>query len=206
MPSISIPSKQRISIDPYTSKLFDFDNRSSRVYLSRTINNLLRVFGTDIVIDGLNVSCRYINDPDVGIMTPDYSEKIIINITSGKCIIDTTLIEIDEDTVLDIEVSSLDDAGKLLLFLSYKYSESIYENQAGFKLIYLDKTAKTTTPKIDSSMDRLLLSVLTFNKAANMIQVQDTLTSINIADKSFEVRPYDNFKKAAKQYVRNLFS
>lgn len=207
MTNTVIPNKQKISIDPYTGKLFDFDTVSSRVYLSRTINNLLRVFGTDIILTGLTIKdLTYNNDPD-----PDepssFVESTSIKINSGKCIIDTTLIEFEEDIIIpNIELSSYDDAGYLLLFLSFKYSESIYENQAKFKVIYLDSSKRITSPSLDSSSDRILLAVLKFNKSNNTImKTGDTSITINSRYR-YDVFPYNEFKKAAEHYVKALFS
>lgn len=201
------PNKQKISIDPYTGKLFDFDTVSSRVYLSRTINNLLRVFGTDIVLKGLDIKeLKYNADPAPDEST-DSVESISITLNLGKCIIDTTLIEFEEDIIIPkVEISSFDDDGYLLLFISFKYSESIYENQAKFKLIYLDATKRATSPIIDPTADRILLAVFKFNKEANTIK-QTTDTSITINKKyHYEVYPYNDFKKAAEHYVKTLFS
>jgi len=207
MTNTVIPNKQKISIDPYTGKLFDFDTVSSRVYLSRTINNLLRVFGTDIILTGLTIKdLTYNNDPD-----PDepssFVESTSIKINSGKCIIDTTLIEFEEDIIIpNIELSSYDDAGYLLLFLSFKYSESIYENQAKFKVIYLDSSKRITSPSLDSSSDRILLAVLKFNKSNNTImKTGDTSITIN-SKYHYDVFPYNEFKKATEHYVKALFS
>jgi len=206
MTSLVTP-KQKISIDPYVGKLFDFDTSSSRVYLSRTINNLLRVFGSDIVLKGLNIKeLIYNNDPSLD-ESSDFVESISMKLSLGKCIIDTTLIEFEEDIIIPkFEVSSFDDKGYLLLFISFKYSESIYENQAKIKLIYLDETKRSTSPTIDPASDRILLSILKFNKSSNSIEeTADSNIMIN-RKYHYDVYPYNDFKKAAEHYIKTLFS
>jgi len=204
---ISTPPKQRISIDPYTGKLFDFDSISSRVYLSRTINNLLRVFGTDIILNGLKIkSISYNVDPDIDDTDVDALESFSLKINPGKCIIDTTLIEIEEESSIDnYEISHLNDIGYLLLFLSFRYSESVYENQAKFKLLWLDSTKRLTNPVIDPSIDRILISILEYNKITNTVK-EVAESSITIGKLKYDVYPYNNFKKAAELYTKNLFS
>jgi hypothetical protein len=197
MPSIVTPSNQQLSIDPYSGKLFDFDNSSSRVYLSRTVNNLLRVFGTDVILDQLFIENINYNAE---------TETVSLVISPGKCIIDTTLIEFPSQTNVDLDVSGYDQEGSLLLFLSFRYAESIYENLAKFKLLYLDPYNKHTYPeKLETNTERILLAKFTFDKDTNTI-ITSKEKIVSIGSKTFEVYPMSNITKSVRNYVNLLFN
>lgn len=197
MPSITTPTTQKLSIDPYTSKLFDFDNASSRVYLARSINNLLRTFGTDVVLENLYITS----------MSYDLeSEEVRIVIAPGKCIIDTTLIEFLEPTELAINVAGYDPAGSLLLFVSFRFTESVHENKAVFKLIYTNPTNKFTHPEqIETNMDRICLAQFKFNPDNQTVD-QATNKTITVGSIYYEVYPLNNIAKSVRDYVKVLFS
>ena len=129
MTSIVTPSNQEISIDPYSGKLFDFDNASSRIYLSRSINNLLKTFGDDVIIEGLEIT---------DLAYASQTESVSFTITPGKCIIDTTLIEFPTASNLSINLSGYDDTGRLLVFTTFRFTETVHNNVSKFKIFYLD--------------------------------------------------------------------
>ena len=54
--SFTYATGQQIHIDPYNGRLFDFNKHQSRVYLGRSINQLLNVFGDNCIIDGLKIT------------------------------------------------------------------------------------------------------------------------------------------------------
>lgn len=197
MTSITTPSNQKVSVDPYSSKLFDFDNVSSKIYLARSINNLLNVFGHDVILDGITPT---------NLLYDSNTETVSITIPSGRCIIDTTLIEFPESTNLDLNCSGFDDNGSLLVFVSFKFTESTHNNTAKFKLLYLDTSNRYTYPdQIENNLDRIILAQLKFNKANNTVSLLD-VDNITIASKSFPIYPLTNIVDSAKLFVRQLFN
>lgn len=197
MTSIVTPSNQTISIDPYSGKLFDFDNASSRIYLSRAINNLLRTFGTDVVLEGLNIT---------NLSYDSVSETVTFKVSPGKCIIDTTLIEYPTESDLSINVSGYDDLGVLLVIMSYRYSETIHNNVSKFKVLYLDPTERYTYPtQIELNTERIILKILKFNKVSNIVNISN-INNLSIGSKTFEVYPLTNIAKSSKAFISNLFN
>ena len=197
MPSIVTPAKQQLSVDPYTSKLFDFDNSSSRVYLSRTINNLLRAFGTDVIIENLFIRDLLYNPDD---------EVVSLTVTSGKCIIDTTLIEFITDTDISINTSGYDSNGSLLLFISFRFAESIYENLAKIKLVYIDPTNRFAYPEpIEFNSERICLAKFNFDKELNTI-TKSKDAHVTVGNKQYEIYPLNNMVKSVRDYVNLLFN
>lgn len=125
--------KQEIYIDPYNSKIFDFNNVNSRVYLSRTINNLLKTFGDNCILDGLKV------------IFLDNNDNILkFKITKGKLIIDTTLVEITEDFILEYDYSNINiNNGYFVILASYNFLMSIFNNDVSFRIIFVNNKNKT---------------------------------------------------------------
>jgi uncharacterized protein (DUF2345 family) len=131
--------------------------QDSRIYLSRQVNNILQVFGSNVKISGLNIIIN--NDAKL------INNKIAsFTISPGKCIVDTTLHIFPTATTLELDVSSYDPSGYLVIVVSYKYTESLQQNRPIFKLLYvthdgLDQSPDTWSPNRDS----LILGVFKFN-------------------------------------------
>lgn len=195
MTSITTPSNQKVSIDPYSSKLFDFDNVSSKIYLARSINNLLNVFGQDVVIDGLMpIDLSYIND------------VLSITVLPGKCIIDTTLIEFPDPITITINCSNFNDSGSILLLINFKFTESVHSNTAKIKLVYIDSTYTVTYPEqLETNMDRIILSQIQFNKVTGIANILNN-QSITIQSKTFQIYPLTNIAISARKFVNHLFN
>jgi hypothetical protein len=197
MTSIVTPSNQEISIDPYSGKLFDFDNASSRVYLSRSINNLLKTFGDDVIINGLEV---------IDLAYNSETETVSFTLNPGKCIIDTTLIEFPTESDLSINVSGYDDTGSLLVFTTFRFTETVHNNVSKFKIFYLDPTNRFTYPaQLERQNDRILLANLKFDKTLNTVELL-TNSTITINNELIEIYPLTNIIKSARTFIINLFN
>jgi hypothetical protein len=193
MTSTVTPSEQIISIDPVTGKLFDFDTSSSRYYFSRTMNNLLRVFGTDVIIDGLNITNLNYNKT---------TNIISLTITSGKLVIDTTLLEFPTSNNLDIAVGVGNNSiAHILVFANYRFSETLYENKCKFKLVYMTAD-HIVNPIIEANSDRVLLQVLNYDTSLAKVTINTELTSLVLSGKTYEVRPLPNIQKSLQDYIR----
>ena len=197
MTSTVTPSNQIISIDPYSGKLFDFDNISSRVYLSRMINNLLTAFGRDVILSDLEIKNLAYNAN---------TETISFKISAGKCMIDTTLIEYPTESDLSVNVSGYDPLGTLLVVISFRYSETVHNNVSKFKVFYLDPTGRYTYPaQIERSSERIILATLKFDKDLNTATLLTDKT-ITVDNEVIEIYPLTNIIRSSRTFVINLFN
>jgi hypothetical protein len=131
--------------------------QDSRVYLSRQVNNILQVFGSNVKISGLDI-------------TINNNNKLINNkiasftISPGKCIVDTTLHLFPTATTLELDVSPYDSSGYLMIVVSYKYIETLQQNRPVFKLLYVTSDGLDQLPDAWSpNKDGLILGVFKFN-------------------------------------------
>jgi hypothetical protein len=147
----------KIFISPYSQSLFDIGVQDSRVYLSRQVNSILQVFGSNVKISGLNIIIN--NDAKL------INNKIAsFTISPGKCIIDTTLHLFPTATTLELDVSSYDPSGYLVVLVSYNYTETLQQNRPIFKLLYVTHDGLDQLPDAWSpNKDNLILGVFKFN-------------------------------------------
>jgi hypothetical protein len=156
--------------------------QDSRVYLSRQVNNILQVFGSNVKISGLDI-------------TINNNNKLINNkiasftISPGKCIVDTTLHLFPTSTTLELDVSPYDPSGYLVIVVSYKYIESLQQNRPIFKLLYVTHDGLDQLPDAWSpNRDNLIIGVFKFNNQSpyditaydgNIISVNNNTYTIN---------------------------
>jgi hypothetical protein len=203
MPNTITPSDQKQFLDPYQARLFSFDNVNSRVYLTKEINSLLNTLGSDIIIYGL-IPENFNYDINTHIVTFD--------IPPGKCIIDSTLIEITEMVQLEINVNTFDQNGYLIISLAYQYLQTVYANNVRAKVSYLDTGNNITFPETwYQNIDRLLLDVLVFDKTAHTVSSitnRDPLlppTQIDIEGNIYNVADVANHIKDNLHQLREVF-
>jgi hypothetical protein len=149
--------------------------QDSRVYLSRQVNNILQIFGSNVKISGLDI-------------TINNNNKLINNkiasftISPGKCIVDTTLHIFPTATTLELDVSPYDPSGYLVIVVSYKYIESLQQNRPIFKLLYVTSDGLDQLPDAWSpNRDNLILGVFKFNNQSlyDIIAYDGNIISIN---------------------------
>lgn len=187
------PTGQVIHLDPFSGKLFDFNTVNSRVYLARSINSLLNAFGKNVIIEGLTVSSATLSSNNIA----------TIIISSGRAVIDETLVEFPSSTTIDLDVTSLSDAtGNLLIVsLNFQYISTIFSNLAKIILRHKDPTGNILSQPW-TEQDRIVLAAFTFTKSPPAI-TQNNIPAINVLphptvtinDTSFEVYPYNNIVK-----------
>jgi hypothetical protein len=198
------PLEQEILINPYSNKLFDFDTHSSKVYISRSVNNLLKSIGEDCVLDGLHSYAEYNPDTDV----------ITISVDHGKAIVDSTLVEITSpktDNVLSIDVTPFTDTGSIILTLSYRFLNTLYSNLSKLKLFYVSSNGIDTIPDdFQVDFDRVILAKFTFNKTLKTVtQVPSRLMRpalMQIRGKQFFVYPRSEILLNSFEEIVNLFA
>jgi hypothetical protein len=149
--------------------------QDSRVYLSRQVNSILQVFGSNVKISGLNITIN--NDSKL------INNKIAsFTISPGKCIVDTTLHLFPTATTLELDVSSYDPSGYLVIVVSYNYTETLQQNRPIFKLLYVTSDGLDQLPDAwSSNKDNLILGVFKFNNHSpyNIELYHDNTISIN---------------------------
>jgi len=105
MSRLTTPKQTRYN-DPYEQQLFQFDIEDTRLYLTRISNFLLRSIAIDGVIKGLEIVNKTITD-----------NIISFTLSPGLLIQDSTLIEVNEVSILDIDVSGLDACNGYLIII-----------------------------------------------------------------------------------------
>jgi hypothetical protein len=156
--------------------------QDSRVYLSRQVNNILQVFGSNVKISGLDITINNNNNL--------INNKIAsFTISPGKCIVDTTLHVFPTATTLELDISPYDPSGYLVIVVSYKYIESLQQNRPIFKLLYVTQDGLDQLPDAWSpNRDNLIIGVFKFNNQSpyditaydgNIISVNNNTYTIN---------------------------
>jgi hypothetical protein len=182
--------------------------QDSRVYLSRQVNSILQVFGSNVKISGLNIT---INNNNTLI-----NNKIAsFTISPGKCIVDTTLHLFPTATTLELDVSSYDPSGYLVVLVSYSYTETLQQNRPIFKLLYVTSDGLDQLPEEWSpNRDNLILGVFKFNNHSpynielyhdNTISVNNNTYTINPTSDTIRYQHYLGSSDSEPDYNRCLF-
>lgn len=151
--SIVIPTNQSTHIDPYSSYLFDMGVQDSRVYLSRQVNYLLKSFGDDCVLSGMDVFYTW------------SGSLAKFDVYPGKCIVDTTLHIFRSTSSLELDLAPYDDSGYVVVSVSYKYIQTMHSNRPYFKVSYVSSDGQIQLPHSWSvPRDRLVLAIFKFKK------------------------------------------
>lgn len=176
MPSSSqYTPQQKIYIDPFDGKLFDFDTTSSKLYLAQSINNLLRAYGNNFIIEGFGIKNLEL---DINLNLHQYI--VHLQISSGRAIIDNTYIEILENTYLTFDVSDLLDTGFLVLSINYNYLHTPYVNRTKLQLNYFNELGNSNS-NFFTETNRIIINKITFNKLNDKI----SKTNIDLFNKKF---------------------
>ncbi len=202
MPTPSItPLEQETLINPYSNKIFDFDTSSSNVYISGSVNNLLRAIGEDCVIDGLTVNVSLVDS------------LFTVRVNPGKAICDCTLVEItspSSSNILTLDLSPFDETGYLILTLSYKFLNSPHSNLAKFRLFYVSSNNMDTVPEFQPDYDRIVLAKFLFYKITNTFTQTESLlhklSSVIIKNKRFIIYPRTKLLINSFEEIKNLFT
>lgn len=206
--SVSYAAGQQIYIDPYNGKLFDFNSHQSRVYLGRSINQLLNVFGDNCIIDGLKINHVTLED-----------NKLLCAISPGKVIIDTTLIEFPTEIILETDVSTVDGtSGFFIVSIAYSFLQDTYENKAKFRLSFV-KTIEQEVPQefvtvgycpdFYPELDKIVLTIIDINKLNSTVSYVPsyyTNTQLLIINGvTYKVFPSDSITKSVIKAIQEIF-
>jgi hypothetical protein len=195
--SVVYATGQQIHIDPYNGKLFDFNSKQSRVYLGRSINQLLNVFGDNCIIDGLKIVSVELEN-----------NRLMINISPGKVIIDTTLIEFPNYTLLESDISIVDAfSGFFVVSIGFNYLHDNYENKAKFTLAFVNHAGQSTD--FYTELEKIVLTKIYVNKeksTANYTYSYYTNSEVvTINNRSYKIFPPDNITKNLIRSIQEIF-
>jgi hypothetical protein len=190
-----IPTNQNTSINHSENRVFDFNNVNSRFYLGQTANNVLRVFGGDCVIDGLEVLSYSIN-----------GNILSFTVSKGTAIIDGTQIDFQTDNTITLDTTGLDhSSGYIVLSISFVYLFVSKQNEAKLHCTYI--TNDNIAPDYSWYVDRNHLVLDKFNYNTS----EQTLTKVanpefdplilTIHGKEYEVRKRSVIEKRVKRLV-----
>jgi len=204
MPNTVIPNNQEILINPYSNKIFDFDTQSSKVYVSRSVNGLLRAIGNDCILEGLECVEAVINT----------NNEFIVKVTPGRAICDSTLVEITShknSNELSMDLSSLDNSGYLVVMLSYTFLNSPHPNFSKLRLFYVNSNGRSTSPdEFEPTYDRLVLAQYHFDKTNRVLtQTASTINSlpqITIRSINYTIRPRTSLLINSYEEIKNVFT
>ena len=207
------PQEQSIFINSSQGHIFDFNTPSSRVYLGKAVNSLLRVFGNNVIINGFRV------------LNYEYSVDniITVEISSGECILDYTLIKYPNSVTLSIDVSGFEN-GVIIPNIFYNYSEIQQKNQSSIQLSHAVKLIDNINPNDYPPISEyhvptshwyseyciLILALLEFNKdEKSLFKRQIPILQrekIKLYDDIYTVYPFDNISNRILYYLNDTFN
>ena len=189
------PQQTRFN-DPFSQTLFQFNLPHSNLYLSNPLNSLSRIFGDNIILNGLELDSASISEDNI----------VTVTITKGFCIVDHIFHELLDSVTLSLDVSGYDDQnGKLAVFANYQFLQTPEVNPLRFKLCYVSNDGSTVRPIPLSNSDKILVTSFTFDLTNHTIT--ESTDSITINGKTFLYRGYDpNTTIGIGQFLQNTFS
>jgi len=155
---------------------------NSRYYLIESIQQVVDSIGSNCVLFGLDVVEHSLSN-----------HQLVINLSGGKVICDSTLIDFPNPLVLPLDLGTLPIQGRLILSVNYRYLRTSRPNLAAFSLKYLDNSNRCT--EWFPETDKIILSVIYYNKSNDFIY-HETSTILDqkyiiINDVSYEMRPFN---------------
>jgi hypothetical protein len=197
MATTNTPTNQILHNTPYSQTLLHENTVDSKVYISRRVNQLLKAIGNDLVLKGLEL----VQDPVINGLTVSFT------LSTGLIIQDSTLIEINEQVTLDINVSPYDSTeGYLIIYTEFQHMDSINENPIKLKLSYVkaDGTALVGTNSWNSSINRIILYRFSFVKTTNaLVSVTQEESNFTLIGKEYNLKGHEDFTNYAFRIIND---
>jgi hypothetical protein len=195
MSTFYVPTNQVLNNTPYSQILLHENTEDSRVYISRHVNRLLKAIGDDLVLEGLEL----VQDPTITGTVVNFS------LTPGLLIQDLTLIEINEQVELSIDVSPFDpDNGYIIIYTDFHHLDSSGENYLTFKVSYVlaDGTELVAANPWNSSRNRIILNRFSFVTTTNVINsVTEVFSNFTLIGSTYNLRGNTNFTNYAFRLI-----
>jgi hypothetical protein len=190
-----IPTNQVLNNTPYSQILLHENIQDSSVYISRHVNRLLKAIGNDLVLEGLEL----VQDPTF--------EGTFINfsLTPGLLIQDYTLIEINEQVDLSIDISPFDqDNGYIIIYTDFHHLDSSGENYLTFKIAYVlaDGTELVAVNPWNSSRNRIILNRFSFMATEELAySVTEETSDFTLIGSIYNLKGITNFTNYAFRLI-----
>lgn len=156
MGRIVTPSQNQIS-NAYKHKLFDFDPSDYKQYISSTINDLLKVVGQHVILDGLDYTLSFTGT------------TVTATFSTGQVLVDNMYIDITESIDLVYDDANLkSDDGVFVAVLNYQHLQSLENNPARISFYYLSSD-NVLDPVLSSSRDVVVLGIFDFTLQNSLI-------------------------------------
>jgi len=157
---------------------------NSRYYLIESVQQIVETIGTNCVLTGLDILDVNINDS---------RNLLTVNLSKGKVICDSTLIEFPDDMSLPLDISNLDHEGKLILSVNFRYLRTSRPNFASISLKFLNNSNICT--EWFEEKDKIVLAIIQYNKfLKSTVITQSTFLEKEVAyinDIEYEIRPFN---------------
>ncbi len=199
------PRNYEAMVTPFAQRLLQFGVEDSKLYLSQAANAVFRSFTYGFLpeetLRGYKTRKHAILDGGYVEPSLDGTSLIKITLKPSTIIADSVLLTFPEDTTIDVDVTELNPAGEILVFLNYRYIQSIYEIKPLIKALYYYQN--TFTPdNFESESDSMLLTKITFEKSGGTVtKITSSVTNpysrinkefISINGDDFEIAPLAN--------------
>ena len=167
--AIITPVTQTVKLDPYNGRLFEFNNVDSRIYLTRTINTMLDIYGMDIVVEGLILN-------PLSLVYNNISNTLAFTITAGSAVADQTLVSLTADEAVSLNTAGLNlHSGSFAIFINFEYLNQFGGNKLRLKTVWFDSTTNTTANPTDIDiLDRVLIGIIDFDAAGTTPSIRTT--------------------------------
>lgn len=172
---------------PYQQRVLQQDTQDSKVYLSRVSNNILNAIGNDVVLNGLQIQKIEVLNNTI----------VQITISPGLLIQDSTLINISEASVLNIDVRPYNqNNGYLIIYTDFQYLNTLDPNDLKLHLQYITSDGEhiaSETGVWNPNINRILLGLFSFKKVPTLTVSQLSDISFTIFNKSYSYLGQTNF-------------
>ena len=138
----------------------------------------------------------------------DLNNILNIQLSKGKVICDSTLIEFPHDNTLHLNLGELPLQGRIILSVNYRYLRTSRPNLAAISLKYLNNSGECTEGFPET--DKIVLGIIEYNKNQHTI----TFNTTKILDKKiiqinkieYEIYPYNMTIQRLRPILLHLFN
>lgn len=203
------PRNYKSWVTPFQQRLLQYGVEDSKIYLSEAANAVFNAFtngySPEETDKGYETRKHAILDGGYIETSLDGTSLIQITLKPTTLVADGVLIVMPEDTMVDCDVEELGDDGEILVFLSYQYIQTVYENQPFIKALYYDNVSFTPelnldgTPTFNPVTDGMVLTRVSFEKTDGVVtKITSSITDpykqikknfITINDEDIEIAP-----------------
>lgn len=128
---------------------------------------------------------------------------LVVNLSKGKVICDSTLIDFPDDLELILDLGTLPTQGRIILSVNYRYLRTSRPNFAAFSLKYLNNDSICT--EWFPETDKIVLAVINYNKLTPALTFQySTITNnstITINNIQYEITPFNYTIQQLRPYL-----